>query len=84
MIHHCVCGYKKADLRRAVANYLNASALVMSATSISISTNRQAQLDQAVSAWYTGFERPFSSEFTEDDLRSIFHPEIEWLDHAFQ
>lgn len=42
-----------------------------------------SSVENLVTAWYKGFEKPFDNQFSEQDFLTVFHPDIEWFDHAF-
>ncbi|KAK5049098.1 hypothetical protein LTR84_005521 [Exophiala bonariae] len=49
-------------------------------TSITISSERVAQVDAVVRKFVAGFHKPIESI---DEFTSIYSPDIEWADHAF-
>jgi len=52
-------------------------------TSITLSQNRVEQVNSIVNRFTSSFEKVIGEDITADDFTSIFHPDIQWLDHAF-
>ena len=53
---------------------------IMTADSVSISAARATQIDSVMRKFVASFLKPIDST---EDFVSIFHPEVEWYDHAF-
>ena len=50
---------------------------------ISISQARRAQVARTAQNMVNSFVNGIGPDLTADQFNSIFHPEIEWFDHAF-
>jgi hypothetical protein len=56
---------------------------IMTSTTLSTNSERQIQVEKAVTKWYTDFEKPFGNALSEEGFLSTYHPDIHWYDHAF-
>jgi hypothetical protein len=54
-----------------------------SAPDIAVSVERIDQVDKTVHKFVRDFVKPDGPDFIISDFLSIYHPEIEWYDHAF-
>ena len=50
---------------------------------ISISAARTKQLDETVKSLLTVFDQPVGSGQSREQFTAVFHPDIQWRDHAF-
>lgn len=50
---------------------------------ISFSTARIERVEQAVKTFLAAFDKPVGSGQTREEFTAVFHPEIQWRDHAF-
>lgn len=52
-------------------------------SSITITPERLAQVQETIRKFLLDFPRPISTEEDQQSFLSVYHPDIQWSDHAF-